>query len=92
MSYIRSGLTSQNRSGVSSFYLYDSQGSVRNLVNAAGAITDTYIYTAFGAGLLASGSTVNPFSYVGQFGYYRDMTEMMYVRAATGFKGRRHSA
>jgi len=81
MSYIWRGLTSQNRSGVSSFYLYDSQGSVRNLVNAAGAITDTYLTTAFGVELLTGSGTVNPFRYVGLLGYYRDMPELMQVRA-----------
>ena len=41
------------------------QGSVRNLTSVAGAITDSYVYTAFGVELLASGSTINPFRYVG---------------------------
>jgi len=81
MSYIWSGLTSQNRSGVSSFYLYDSQGSVRNLVDAAGAITDTYVYTAFGVELLTGIGTVNPFRYVGLFGYYLESVNLYYVRA-----------
>ena len=57
------------------------QGSVRNLVSSAGAITDTYINTAFGVELLTSGSTINPFRYVGLYGYYRDMPELMQVRA-----------
>ena len=78
MRYIWGGLTSQNRSGVSSFYLYDSQGSVRNLASILGAITDTYIFTAFGVELLTSGSTVNPFRYIGRFGYYRDMLSMIH--------------
>ncbi len=34
--YIWGGLTSQNRSGTSTFYGYDSQGSVRILANSAG--------------------------------------------------------
>jgi len=57
------------------------QGSVRNLASSAGTITDTYIYTAFGVELLTSGSTTNPFWYVGRYGYYRDMPELMQVRA-----------
>ena len=90
MSYIWSGLTSQNRSGTSSFYLYDSQGSVRNLVNAAGAITDTYVSTAFGVELLTGSGTVNPFRYVGLFGYYLEFVNLYYVRARwlDGLKGR----
>ena len=74
------GLASQNRSGTSSFYLYDSQGSVRNLVSTAGAITDSYVYTAFGVELLTSGSTINPFRYVGLYGYYLEFVNMYYVR------------
>ena len=35
-------LASQNRSGVSSFYGLDSQGSARILVSSAGLITDSY--------------------------------------------------
>ena len=81
MRYIWGGLASQNRSGTSSFYLYDSQGSVRNLVNPAGAITDTYLYTAFGVELLTSGSTINPFRYVGLYGYYHVFVDIYYIRA-----------
>ncbi len=80
MRYIWGGLASQNRSGVSSFYLYDTQGSVRNLVNTAGTTTDTYIYTAFGVELLATGSTVNPFRYVGLLGYYLEFVNLYYIR------------
>ncbi len=74
------GLASQNRSGVSSFYLYDSQGSVRNLASTLGAITDTYIYTAFGVELLTSGTTINPFRYVGLLGYYLEFVSLYYIR------------
>jgi hypothetical protein len=38
----------QTRSGVTSYYLYDGQGSVRGLTNSAGAVTDSYSYDAFG--------------------------------------------
>ena len=75
------GLASQNRSGVSSFYLFDSQGTTRALTSLAGLITDSYILKAFGEELLAGNGTVNPFWYGGQFGYYRDMPELMQVRA-----------
>jgi RHS repeat-associated protein len=75
------GLTSQNRSGTSSFYGYDSQGSVRILTNSAGAVTDTYVYTAFGVELLNGSGTVNPFRYVGLYGYYITFINLYYVRA-----------
>ena len=79
--YIWGGLTSQNRSGVSSFYGYDSQGSVRILTNSAGAVTDSYVYTAFGVELLNGSGTVNPFRYVGLYGYYITFINLYYVRA-----------
>jgi len=37
-----------NSSWTSSFYGYDGHGSVRQLTNSAGAVTDTYDYDAFG--------------------------------------------
>ena len=37
-----------NRSGETSFYQQDAQGSVKSLTNAAGVITDTYAYDSFG--------------------------------------------
>ena len=75
------GLTSQNRNGVSSFYGYDSQGSVRILTNSAGTPTDSYVYTAFGVELLNGSGTVNPFRYVGLYGYYMTFINLYYVRA-----------
>ncbi len=42
------GIVSQSRSGTTSYYLQDGQGSTRALTNAAGTVTDTYSYTAFG--------------------------------------------
>jgi YD repeat-containing protein len=33
-------LVSQNRSGMSSYYLYDAQGSVRSLTSSGGSVTD----------------------------------------------------
>ena len=67
-SYILGGteLLSQTRNGISSYYLQDGQGSVRNLTDAAGNITDTYAYSAFGEVLSRTGSTVNPYQYTSQ--------------------------
>ncbi len=75
------GLTSQNRGGVSNFFGYDSQGSVRILTSILGAITDYYAYMAFGVELPTGATTVNPNRYLGRFGYYRDFMNWMYVRA-----------
>ncbi len=75
------GLTSQNRSGTSSFYGYDSQGSVCILTNSAGTPTDSYVYTAFGVELLNGSGTINPFQYIGLYGYYMTFINLYYVRA-----------
>ncbi|HLY42789.1 MAG TPA: RHS repeat-associated core domain-containing protein [Terracidiphilus sp.] len=43
-----------------SFYGYDGFGTVRNLTNSAGAITDTYEYDAFGNEFTVSGGSNTP--------------------------------
>ena len=42
------GLVSERVPGVSKFYALDFQGNARALLSAAGAITDSYLYRAFG--------------------------------------------
>src|SRR5579862_7825280 len=49
-----------------SFYGYDGFGTVRNLTNSAGAITDTYEYDAFGNSFTVSGTTPNEMLYRGE--------------------------
>ena len=49
-----------------SFYGYDGHGSVRYLTNAAGTITDTYNYDAFGNLIGQTGSTPNNYLYAGE--------------------------
>jgi RHS repeat-associated protein len=49
-----------------SFYGYDGHGSVRNLTDPSGTITDTYTYDAFGILIHSSGSTPNNYLYAGQ--------------------------
>ena len=46
-----------------SFYGYDGMGSVRQLTNSAGAVTDTYEYDAFGNQISHTGSTPNNYLY-----------------------------
>lgn len=59
-------LLAQTRSGTTSYYLDDGQGSVRLLTSSSGAVTDSYTYDAFGNMQTSSGSTVNPYLYTGQ--------------------------
>jgi len=49
-----------------SFYGYDGHGNARFLANAAGAITDSYTFDAFGAPIASTGTTPNPYLYSGE--------------------------
>ena len=55
-----------NGTWTASFYGYDGGGSVRQLTNAVGTVTDTYEYDAFGNALQTSGSTPNVYLYRGE--------------------------
>ena len=80
-SYVLGGpeLLSQNRGGSTSYYLADAQGSTRALANAAGAVTDTYDYTAFGKLFASTGTTQNLYLYTGQ--QFDALTVMYSLRA-----------
>ena len=49
-----------------SFYGYDAHGNVTFLTDAAGAVTDSYDYDAWGMLVSSTGSTVNTRLYVGE--------------------------
>jgi RHS repeat-associated protein len=49
-----------------SFYGYDGGGTVRQLTNSAGQVTDTYDYDAFGNLIHQSGTTPNNYLYRGE--------------------------
>jgi RHS repeat-associated protein len=67
-------LVSQLRASTSSFYLFDAMGSTDRLTDINGqASTDTYIYRGFGDIQSSTGTTTNPFRYVGCLGYYYDL-------------------
>ena len=59
-------LVSQKRGGTESFYLVDGLGSTRGLTNAAGNLTDSYSYDAFGNLVGSSGSTSNSYLFAGE--------------------------
>jgi RHS repeat-associated protein len=84
------GLVSQNRSGVSSWYGYDGQGSTRILVSIGGSITDSYSYKVFGEPLQTGSGTVNPHTYVGRLRYRRQTNGfyLLSVRVLDPFTGR----
>jgi RHS repeat-associated protein len=49
-----------------SFYGYDGAGSVRQLTNVLGAVTDEYEYDAFGNSFTKTGTTPNNYLYRGE--------------------------
>ena len=69
---------SQRRGGVVSYYLYDGQNSTRQLADGTGLVTDSYLYDAYGNTLTSSGTTANPYRYVGSLGYYYDHDTLNY--------------
>jgi len=62
-----------------SFYGYDGGGSVRQLTNSAGVVTDTYDYDAFGNLIHQTGSTPNNYLYRGE--QYDSDLALYYLRA-----------
>jgi len=65
-------LISQRRGNATSFYHYDMLGSTRELTDANEDVTDTYLYDAWGNLLAETGSTTNPWQYIGKLGYLRE--------------------
>ncbi|QDT22401.1 tRNA3(Ser)-specific nuclease WapA precursor [Gimesia chilikensis] len=79
-------LISQYRDAESSFYHYDGNASASALTDASETETDAYKYAAFGETISSSGTTVNPFTWKGEIGYYQDENGQTLIR------NRRYSA
>jgi RHS repeat-associated protein len=62
-------LLSQRRGNATSFYHFDALGSTRALTESDEDISDTYLYDAWGVLKASTGSTTNPYRYVGKLGY-----------------------
>jgi len=62
---------------LSRFPVYDNIGTVRGLVDASGAVTDTYEFDTFGRSVSSSGTTPNPYRYGGAWGYITDPSGML---------------
>ena len=77
------GSVISQRRGTTSHTLHaDALGTIRLLATSAQASSDTYLYDAWGNLITSSGTTVNPFRWVGRYGYYMDSsTGLVYVRA-----------
>ena len=76
------GVLSQRRGSTSHYHHYDALGSTRFLTDNSGNVTDTYLHDAWGNEVASTGTTVNPFKWVGKYGYYTDNSiAQAYVRA-----------
>ena len=76
------GVLSQRRGTTSHYHHHDALGSTRFLTDSSGNVTDTYLHDAWGNAVASTGTTVNPFKWVGRYGYYTDnSTAEVYVRA-----------
>jgi RHS repeat-associated protein len=62
-----------------SYYQYDGGGSVRQLTNSVGAVTDSYEYDAFGNSFTKVGTTPNNYLYRGE--QYDTDLGLYYLRA-----------
>ena len=75
---------SQRRSSTSNWYHTDSLGSTRALTDVSQVVSDTYLCDAWGNPISSTGTTINPFRWVGNVGYYFDAaTGLFYIRART---------
>lgn len=66
------GHAKQRRSNQDHWYLSDDLGSTQGLINASETVTDTTTYEAFGNIRSSTGTTTQPFKYIGSLGYYTD--------------------
>jgi RHS repeat-associated protein len=65
-------LISSRVSGTTYYHHYDALGSTRQLSTAVGAVSDTWIYDAWGNIVARTGTTAIFLQWVGQLGYYYD--------------------
>ena len=65
-----------------SYYHFDALGATRNLSDGAEAITDSWLYDAWGNTVSKSGTSLSPFLWGGQVQYYNDSeTDRFTIRA-----------
>lgn len=74
-------LVSATIGGENRYYVFDGLGSTRQLLDDAQTVTDTYTYEAFGNSMGSTGSTRNPYRYVGSLGYYQTGSSLMHLGA-----------
>ncbi len=67
--------------GTAYYYHYDSRGSTVALTDVAQNVTDAYAYDPFGRVVNSTGTTPNPFRYVGRYGLMDEGNGLTYIRA-----------
>ncbi len=67
------------------FYHFDRTGSTLFLTNAAGSVSDAYAYDPYGRLLGQTGSSDQPFTYVGQYGVRREPVGNLYDMRARAY-------
>jgi RHS repeat-associated protein len=72
-------LLSMRRDGAARFYHHDAHSGTRALTDTAGALTDSYVYDAFGLPTAATGVTANSYRYAGE--QFEPALNQYYLRA-----------
>ena len=76
------GVFAENRGGVVSIYVPDTQGSAIGLVSSSGVLTDRWVYWPYGEVASRTGTNVTPLTWLGTLGYFLDqVSKLLYVRA-----------
>ncbi|MCW5631782.1 MAG: tandem-95 repeat protein [Rubrivivax sp.] len=75
------GLLSRSANGASAWYTFDALGNAANLVDAAGTISSSHVYSPFGEILQDTGNGPNPFQFVGEWGLMNDGNGLEFMRA-----------
>ena len=63
------------------FYHYNNRGNTIALTDASGDVTDSYTYDEYGKLLESTGSTENPFKFVGRYGVMDEGNDLYFMRA-----------
>lgn len=74
------GLLSRTAGGASAWYTFDALGNVGALTGAVGDILNSYVYMPFGAVLSETGSTPDPFHFIGAWGLVSEGNGLAFMR------------